>query len=167
MQLQAQPTFLKALAEIMKDGVAAVTLSRADVFFLANTLCPKDQQVRYGAYLRFVHSLNEYGEPTETTDQTELLLDIHNYLEAQEAKQRLKLLQAINEGQKDWRRFVWLLQFRQKEERLKLAQAKQQERERKEKLKAAETAAKQAAPSTPAQPLQQADRNAITYRKAG
>lgn len=143
MNLQKQPTLLKALEHIMADGIAAITLSTEEIFFLANDLCPHDQRIRYGTYLRFIHSFNEYGEPAENTPQTALLLEIHDYLQAQEARQKRNMLQAIKEGQKDWRRFVWLLQFRQKEERLKMAQAKQRERERKEQHKAAEAAAKQ------------------------
>lgn len=141
MDPQSQPTFFKALQQVLANGIAAVTLSTEEVFFLANDLCPRDQRIRYGTYLRFIHSLNEYGEPAETNSQNELLLDIYDYLQAKEAQQKTAMLEAIQAGQKDWRRFVWLLQFRQKEERLKLAQAKQQERERKEQQKAAEVVA--------------------------
>lgn len=153
MDLQPQPTFFKALQQVLANGIAAVTLTTEEVFFLANDLCPRDHRIRYGTYLRFLHSLNEYGEPAETNDQTELLLDIYDYLQAKEAQQKTAMLEAIQAGGKDWRRFVWLLQFRQKEERLKLAQAKQRERERKEQQKAAEAAAKQEGVATVLTPV--------------
>lgn len=179
MELQQQPNFLTALKYVLADGISAVTLSTQELFFIANDLCPPQERIRYGTYLRFLHSLNEYGEPTEQQQQNAVLLDINDCLNAQEARQKMALLEAISKGEKDWRRFVWLLQYRPKMERQQLAQAKQREREQKEEQKTAETTAKLQAPAAlgpqplaPAKPeaapaLQHTDTNAMYFKKTG
>lgn len=146
MDIQTQPTLLAALKEIMKTGIAAVTLSMEELFFLANEYCPADQRIRYGAFLRFTNSLDEYGEPTETNEQAAQLLEIYDYIKAQHALQTMQLLDGIAKGEKDWRRLVWLLEYLPKQERQKAAQARQQAKEAKEKRQAAEAAAKLAEP---------------------
>lgn len=145
MQILPHHTFLDGLKVVLEDGISAVALSLEEIFLLANENCAPKHNISYGDYMRFVKTLNEYGEPPQRDAQTDLYLRAYKYIKSQEVRQRRALLQKVQDGQKDWRRFVWLLQMRQREERLKLALAKQQERERKEKQKAAELAAKQEA----------------------
>lgn len=142
MDLQQQPDFTSAVKEIMKDGISALTLSLEEIFYLANDICPPQHQITYGNYMRFIEGLNQYDEPTTPSPQTSQMMEVYHYLKAQEARQKRAMLAKIQEGQKDWRRFVWLLQQRQREERIALAKAKQKERERKEQQRAAEAAAK-------------------------
>jgi hypothetical protein len=146
MDIQTQPTLLAAFKEVMKTGIAAITLSMEELFFLANEYCSADQRIRYGDFLRFTKSLDEYGEPTTTNEQTAKLLEIHDYLKAQQALQTMQLLDGIAKGEKDWRRLVWLLEYQPKQERQKAATARQLAKEAKEKKQAAEAAAKLAEP---------------------
>ncbi len=142
MEFTPQPTFLAALREIMKTDVAAVALTQEELFFIANDLVPKDQRIRYGAYLRFTDSLDAYGEPTIEHDKADLFLEIQDYIQAQKAKQRLRMLNGIMEAEKDWRRFQWLLQWQEKQERQDNAQARQLAKAQKEKHQALDAVAK-------------------------
>lgn len=147
MNLNPQPTFLAALKEVFKTDVAAIALNVEDLFYLANDLCPQAERIRYGAYLRFIDSLDKYGEPTLPHEQADLLLAIRDSIKAEQGKQRLAMLKSIMLGEKDWRRFVWLLQWQEKQERQKNAEAKQQAKEQKERDAAAVSAAKLGAPA--------------------
>ena len=88
------------------------------------------------------HLLDKYGEPTVHHDKAELLLQIQDCIKAKQASQRLAMLDNIMKGEKDWRRFVWLLQWQEKQERQKQAKAKQIAKEQKDREKAMEAAAK-------------------------
>ncbi len=159
MNFTPQPTFLLALQEIMKTDVAAVALTVEEIFFIANDLCPKDQRIRYGAYLKFIDSLNEYGEPTLDLDKAELYLDIEDYIKAQQAKQRLAMLNGIMEAGKDWRRFQWLLQWQEKQERQDNLQARKLAKAEKEKQQALNALTQYAEASTDEQPSQVPNQN--------
>ncbi len=147
MDFNPQPTFLAALKEVLKTDVAAIALNVEDLFYLANDLCPQAERIRYGAYLRFIDSLDKYGEPTVPHAEADLLLAIRDSIKAEQGKQRMVMLKSIMLGEKDWRRFVWLLQWQEKQERQKNAEAKQQAKEQKERDATAETVAKLAAPA--------------------
>jgi hypothetical protein len=147
MDFNPQSTFLAALKEVFKTDVAAIALNVEDLFYLANDLCPQAERIRYGAYLRFIDSLNKYGEPTVPHEQADLLLSIHDSIKAEQGKQRMVMLKSIMLGEKDWRRFVWLLQWQEKQERQKNAEAKQQAKEQKERDAAAVSAAKLGEPA--------------------
>lgn len=142
MDLTQQPTFLLAMQEVLKIDVAATALTIDELFFMANGICPTDERIRYGAYLRFMDSLDKYGEPTVPHLKADLLLEIHDCIKAEQARQRAMMLEKILKGEKDWRRFVWLLQWQEKQERQQNAQAKQLAKEQKERKLAAEAAAK-------------------------
>lgn len=142
MEFNPQTTFFAALNEIMKTDVAAVALTQEEIFFIANDLVPKDQRIRYGAYLRFIDSLDDYGEPTIDHEKAELFLEIYDYVKAQQAKQRLTMLNGIMAAEKDWRRFQWLLQWQEKQERQNNAQARLLAKAQKERQQALDAVAK-------------------------
>ncbi len=142
MDFTPQPTFLLALKEIMKNDVAAIAFTQQEIFFLANDLCPEDQYVRYGAYLKFMDSLDAYGEPTIEHEQAEFFIEINDYLQAQKIKQKMAMFQGIVDAEKDWRRFQWLLQWQEKQERQNNAQTRQLAKVEKEKQQALDALAK-------------------------
>lgn len=141
MDFTPQPTFLDALREVLQADAAAITLNIDDIFCVANELVPKDQRIRYGAYLRFIDSMDEYGEPTMEHEKAELFMDIHDYIKAQKIKQKMILFKGIVDGDKDWRRFQWLLQWQEKQERQANAQARELAKAQKEKQEALDAVA--------------------------
>lgn len=153
MDFTPQPTFLLALNEIMKTDVAAITFTQEELFFLANDLCPKDQRVRYGAYLKFMDSLDAYGEPSQPHEQADLFMEINDYIRAQKIKQKLIMFKGIMDADKDWRRYQWLLQWQEKQERQDNAQTRQLAKVEKEKQQALDALAQYTQPAMDGQPV--------------
>ncbi|CAN5140322.1 hypothetical protein BH09BAC1_BH09BAC1_07050 [soil metagenome] len=129
--------FLAALKEIMSTGIAAVALSESEIFFIANSEFERPDRIGYHEYLEFVaaYQANNYRLPN--LYKAEAMEEVYLYLNAQIAKQKLAMLKAVKEGGKDYRRFCWLLERQEKQQRADAAIARDKAKEKRDQEKAA------------------------------
>lgn len=153
MKLLNSARFLAVMQETMKTGVAAIALSDKELFFIANSELQRHERIAYADYLDFVNVLeaNNYRLPNEPN--AEALEQVYLYLNAQKAKQKLEMLNAVKEGGKDYRRFCWLLERQEKQQRAEAAKEKEKAKQQKDQEKAAKMEKETVSPNNIAMPI--------------
>lgn len=135
-------TFMAVLHQIMESGLAAVLFKEHEIFARANRDIPLAERISYSGYLEFVSMLDKYGEKYPNTIYAEQYFAIYDYMRCEFFDQRKQMSDAIKERMPDWRRFCWLLEKRNKDEKalIAAANAKAKEQQRKEHPAVAELA---------------------------